>query len=89
MTRQTASSNSEDQRETGRGVPPARSVARVALFLPARRLLEDREELQHKRVLPNGRQRGIDHTKFSVKYQGLDMRLTGVEASRVVKDVLA
>jgi hypothetical protein len=31
---------------------------------------------------------GIDHNKFSVKYQGLDMRLTGVEPSRVVKDVL-
>jgi hypothetical protein len=32
---------------------------------------------------------GIDHTKLTVKYQGLDMRLTGVEPSRVVKDVLA
>jgi hypothetical protein len=32
---------------------------------------------------------GIDHTKFSVKHQGLDMRLTGVEQSRVVKDILA
>jgi len=32
---------------------------------------------------------GIDHMKFSVKYQGLDMRLTGVEPSRVVKDILA
>ncbi len=32
---------------------------------------------------------GIDHEKFTVKYQGLDMRLTGVEPSRVVKGVLA
>jgi len=32
---------------------------------------------------------GIDHGKFSVKHQGLDMRLTGVEPSRVVKEVLA
>jgi hypothetical protein len=32
---------------------------------------------------------GIDHAKFAVKYQGLDMRLTGVEPSRVVKDILA
>jgi uncharacterized protein (DUF1501 family) len=32
---------------------------------------------------------GIDHTRFSVKYQGLDMRLTGVEPSRVVKDIIA
>jgi hypothetical protein len=32
---------------------------------------------------------GIDHEKFSVKYQGLDMRLTGVEPSGVVKEVLA
>jgi uncharacterized protein (DUF1501 family) len=32
---------------------------------------------------------GIDHDKFSVKHQGLDMRLTGVEPSRVVKEVLA
>ena len=31
---------------------------------------------------------GIDHDRFSVKYQGLDMRLTGVEPARVVKDVL-
>jgi hypothetical protein len=32
---------------------------------------------------------GIDHEKFSEKYQGLDMRLTGVEPSRVVKEILA
>ena len=32
---------------------------------------------------------GLDHEKFSVKYQGLDMKLTGVEPSRVVKGVLA
>lgn len=31
---------------------------------------------------------GIDHARFSVKFQGLDMRLTGVEPARVVKDVL-
>ena len=31
---------------------------------------------------------GIDHERFTVKYQGLDMKLTGVEPSRVVKDVL-
>jgi hypothetical protein len=31
---------------------------------------------------------GIDHAKFGVKYQGLDMRLTGVEPSRVVKELL-
>jgi uncharacterized protein (DUF1501 family) len=34
-------------------------------------------------------QLGIDHNRFSVKYQGLDMRLTGVEAARVVRDILA
>jgi len=32
---------------------------------------------------------GIDHHKFAVKFQGLDMRLTGVEPARVVQDVLA
>jgi len=32
---------------------------------------------------------GIDHKKFSVKYQGLDMKLTGVEEARVVQGVLA
>lgn len=32
---------------------------------------------------------GIDARRFQVKYQGLDMRLTGVEDSRVVHDVLA
>lgn len=32
---------------------------------------------------------GIDHARFSVKFQGLDARLTGVEPARVVKDILA
>ncbi|MCH2610574.1 MAG: DUF1501 domain-containing protein [Pirellulales bacterium] len=32
---------------------------------------------------------GIDHERFSVKYQGLDVRLTGVEGAQVVKGLLA
>ncbi len=32
---------------------------------------------------------GIDHARFTVPVQGLDMRLTGVEEARVVKAVLA
>jgi uncharacterized protein (DUF1501 family) len=32
---------------------------------------------------------GIEHERLSVKYQGLDMRLTGVEPARVVHDVIA
>ena len=32
---------------------------------------------------------GIDHERFSVKYQGLDARLTGVEGAHVVKPILA
>ncbi len=32
---------------------------------------------------------GVDHQRFSVKFQGLDMRLTGVEPARVVHDILA
>ncbi|MSU35308.1 MAG: DUF1501 domain-containing protein [Pedosphaera sp.] len=32
---------------------------------------------------------GIKHDRFTFKYQGLDMRLTGVEESRVVKALLA
>ncbi|MHC2069883.1 DUF1501 domain-containing protein [Bremerella sp. T1] len=32
---------------------------------------------------------GIDHEHFSVKFQGLDMRLTGVEPAKVVKGVIA
>ena len=32
---------------------------------------------------------GIDHKKFSVKFQGLDMRLTGVEESRVLTDIFS
>ena len=32
---------------------------------------------------------GIDHTRLSMKFQGLDLRLTGVEPARVVKEVLA
>lgn len=31
---------------------------------------------------------GIEHTSFSHKFQGLDARLTGVEAARIVKDIL-
>ncbi len=32
---------------------------------------------------------GIDHESFTVKHQGLDMRLTGVEPARVVREILA
>lgn len=32
---------------------------------------------------------GIDHHRFSYKFQGLDMRLTGVEPARVVQEILA
>jgi hypothetical protein len=32
---------------------------------------------------------GINPQRFSVKFQGLDMRLTGVEPSRVVREILA
>ncbi len=32
---------------------------------------------------------GIDHERFSYKYQGLDVKLTGVEKSYVVKELLA
>lgn len=32
---------------------------------------------------------GLDHHRLSVKYQGLDMRLTGVEPSRVVDRIIA
>lgn len=31
---------------------------------------------------------GIDHQRFSVKFQGLDSRLTGVEPCRVVQEIL-
>ncbi len=34
-------------------------------------------------------QLGIDHDRFSYKYQGLDQRLTGVEKANVVKGILA
>jgi hypothetical protein len=34
-------------------------------------------------------QLGIRHEAFSVKFQGLDAKLTGVEKSRVLDDVLA
>jgi Protein of unknown function (DUF1501) len=32
---------------------------------------------------------GIDHERFTYKYQGLDQRLTGVEPSKVIKELLA
>ena len=31
---------------------------------------------------------GIEHTRLSVKFQGLDARLTGVEDSRIIKEIL-
>jgi uncharacterized protein (DUF1501 family) len=31
---------------------------------------------------------GIDHMKFTYKFQGLDSKLTGVEEANVVKDLL-
>jgi hypothetical protein len=31
---------------------------------------------------------GIDHERFSAKFQGLDLKLTGVEKARVVKEIL-
>ncbi len=34
-------------------------------------------------------QLGIRHDAFSVKFQGLDARLTGVEGARVIRDILA
>ena len=32
---------------------------------------------------------GFDHERFSFRYQGLDQRLTGVEPSKVIKELLA
>jgi hypothetical protein len=32
---------------------------------------------------------GIDHERFSVRFQGLDQRLTGVESPKVVDALLA
>jgi hypothetical protein len=32
---------------------------------------------------------GIDHARLTYKYQGLDVKLTGVEPARVVKEILA
>jgi hypothetical protein len=34
-------------------------------------------------------QLGIDHERFTYKYQGLDFRLSGVEKARVVEEILA
>jgi hypothetical protein len=31
---------------------------------------------------------GIDHERFTFRSQGLDFRLTGVEPSHIVKDIL-
>jgi uncharacterized protein (DUF1501 family) len=32
---------------------------------------------------------GIDHDRFSYKFQGLDARLTGVEKQRVIREIVA
>ena len=32
---------------------------------------------------------GIDHERFTVKLQGLDLRLTGVEPSKVIPELIA
>ena len=34
-------------------------------------------------------QLGLDHQRLSVRFQGLDFRLTGVEGPRVVKDLVS
>lgn len=34
-------------------------------------------------------QMGVDHTRLTFKYQGLDQKLTGVEPARVVKEILS
>jgi hypothetical protein len=31
---------------------------------------------------------GIDHSRFTYRFQGLDFRLTGVEESHIVHDIL-
>ena len=33
-------------------------------------------------------QLGIDHERFTYRFQGLDQRLTGVEDAHIVKDIL-
>ena len=32
---------------------------------------------------------GIDHERFTYRFQGLDFRLTGVEPAHIVRDLLA
>jgi hypothetical protein len=32
---------------------------------------------------------GLDHERLSFRFQGLDQRLTGVEESRVVREIMA
>ena len=32
---------------------------------------------------------GIDHQRFTYRYQGLDQKLTGVEPAKVIKELLA
>ena len=32
---------------------------------------------------------GLDHQRLAVRHQGLDMRLTGVEPARIVREVLS
>jgi hypothetical protein len=34
-------------------------------------------------------QLGVEHEAFSVKFQGLDAKLTGVEKANVIKNILA
>ena len=34
-------------------------------------------------------QLGINHEAFSIKFQGLDAKLTGVEPSKVIKEIIA
>ena len=34
-------------------------------------------------------QLGINHEAFTIKFQGLDAKLTGVEPSKVIKEIVA
>jgi hypothetical protein len=32
---------------------------------------------------------GIDHERFTYKFQGLDFKLTGVEPAKVIRDLIS
>ena len=56
------------------------------IHLKVLRELEENPDITQRQL---AQQLGIDHNRLTFPFQGLDNKLTGVEPTKVVKDILA